>query len=81
MSALLLGCTGWVFNMMDPFKDYEFYNPDGLKVLTVSQPDKARTRLRFAVEGGHVELSWFQVRDMFCEFDEWLVNNAHLARS
>lgn len=67
--------------MMSVFKEYEFYCPDGKPTLTISQPDESRTRLRFKVEGGHADLSWFQVRDMFCEFDEWLVNNAHLARS
>lgn len=62
------------------FKDYEFYNPDGLPVLAVSQPDTSRTRLRLKMEGVHADLSWFQLKDLYCELNEWLVNNAHLSR-
>lgn len=65
---------------MTPFERFTFYTPCGEDLLTVNQPDMTETKLRFDTDGGSATLSWHQVRDLYCAMDEWLVNNAHLAK-
>ena len=65
---------------MTPFERFTFYTPCGEDLLTVNKPDMTETKLRFDTDGGSATLSWHQVRDLYCAMDEWLVNNAHLAK-
>lgn len=66
--------------MMSPFEELTFYTPNGNHLMFVSQPDPTEVKLKFDTDGGYATLSWHQVRDLYCAMDEWLVNNAHLAK-
>lgn len=67
--------------MMSPFEECEFLCMDKLDgSMTVRQVSEKRTILEFKIDKSSVHLDWFQVRDMYTNFNEWLVNNAHLAK-
>ena len=66
--------------MMSPFETLEFVGSNAEVMLVIVQPDHERTRLEFQVGIETPSLDWFQIRDMYCALNDWLVNNAHLAK-
>lgn len=65
----------------DPvFFTQEKHNPQDS--LSVDIYDETGSLVFCVTQGAHqneVILDWKQLRDLYCELNEWLVNNAHLA--